>query len=158
MKKIIFLLLTSILLLNLTGCGIGRAEVPEFTAHTGDFTSIAIFARTYYDNKKDECDGKICMSLAKNEEVGYKLIDLTLDNEFSNSPDELSNSLEKVYKSGFRDITVTDGYLIFWEDETHKYGLLCAESPDNAREDYSLRRNQIRKIEGDWYEIDRGGI
>ena len=110
------------------------------------------------DNKKDECDGQICLLLAQSEAGGYELIDLMLDNEFSNYPEGFSASLEKVYKAGFTAVNVTDGYLIFWEDETHKYGLLCTESPDKAREDRSLRRNQIRKIEGDWYEIDRGGI
>ena len=156
-KKIAVLLLTAILLLHLSGCGMERTEVPEFTENQADFAAVAAFAQSYYPQHRKEGRDDLCLILYDSDnDSRYELKDLTNDTEPDGITDELATSIEKIKTAGYSDLQITEDYVAFWESETCKYGLLRTNSPQKAiRQIRSTTYDEmeIREIGSGWYEL-----
>lgn len=157
MKKIVILLLTALLLLNLSGCKMEQTEVPAFTENQADFTTVAAFAQSYFaEHRKDGRDDISLILFDLNNDGSYELKDLTNDTLLDGISDELAASIEKIETSGYSDIKITEDYVAFWESETCKYGLMRTDSPQKAiRQIRSTTYDEmeIREIGSGWYEL-----
>lgn len=161
MKKLTLILLAAVLLLHLSGCGMKRAEVPAFTEHKADFSAVAAYARSYYADHGRGIDHVTLLLCDIDKDGRFELKDLTHDTVSEDLSDELAMAIGNICAAGFTDILVEEDYLIFWEDETGRYGLLLTDAPRAAAYDLlgsSGSTAYIRKITSDWYEFDRRGI
>lgn len=148
MKKVISVFLIIFVLLGFSGCI--NTYNKAFSDNKAQFTEIADFALSYYENSQITEKDHLTMAFSGNELILYAPEkDVKIDHN-------LDNSLNAVEKLGFEFMWVSSDYVIFWKDETKYYGLIYSKSAQKhireiKKEWYDGMKHH--KLDSDWYEI-----
>lgn len=137
MKQVLTLLLVGCLIFSLSGCS--SSDKPEyFDGHKDALNIVKDFAVEYYgDHENDSEDDRLTLSFFEEGTLYWS----SEEYEFIETSDEMRQAVEKLEEIGFWYLWVSEDYVIFWRDETHRYGLLWSEHP----------RRIIKQMKADWY-------
>ena len=116
-----------------------HADAPTyFQEHSSELIAVKDYVLSYAKADTTEHDTERTVFLVR---ADGKLV-LQSKNEELSSGGQLSDALSAVRQCGFDHIWVEGEDVIFWNDETHTYGLLYSDSP----------KQKVRAMEKDWYE------
>lgn len=150
MKKLV----AKILVVVCVGAVIGttivfRSNQPtfkDFEEYNDDFITVRDFILEYYFV----------------ENVAQPLIIDLNDKILSHADEKIENqealltAVNKLNEKDFSYVEVTNGYMIFWDDETGYYGVLWSLNPKSSVKSIvkSSRPNmKSRKLSSEWYEV-----
>ena len=148
---IVFIVIYSLLLGGAVYYALEKPSVThfqDFADYQDDFTAVSNFLRACYVEwgetgrmVVDFSDGKIILN------HGESILD--------SGNEQLTRQVNTIQSKGFSSAWVDEKSIIFWEDETKKYGLLFSESPIKAIYTTKKWYNTMRykKLDRYWYEI-----
>jgi hypothetical protein len=149
MKRLFAIVIAT--LFSLTRCT-AEAQFTDFDHYETDFTAVAGFLNDYYASQR--FNDRITVGFKAGAMCLY--IDPTGGMAQTALPaDNLFNAVTTVEEQGFTYAWVTADYIIFWEDETHYYGILHSQTPQNAISEIRswYKGMEYAKISSEWYEI-----
>ncbi|MCH5191192.1 MAG: hypothetical protein J1F23_03415 [Oscillospiraceae bacterium] len=147
MKRMVLFLTVISMMIGVSGCS--KYENEMLTDNKADFTAVAEFARSYYEEHRIDDSDHIAIDF-----YDGTLRDLTNDTIIEDVSDDIYESVG-IISSEFDFLWVNDTYVIFWEDETKYYGLLWSESTQKAISSVKEWYGEMdyHKLEANWYEI-----
>lgn len=143
MKRVLSALFCLIIVFSFSACTTSKVDFENFTECKEDFETVSKFLRTYY------------IANASNESVVFDFRDGNIAEGGTIVSDEYYDEIVTIVERGFSYAWVEEDYIIFWEDEMKKYGVLFSENPKTAIVSVKkwYKELQSRKLEKNWYEI-----
>ena len=96
---------------------------------------------------------------ARNDVAPYRILlneDILAASDVQpDDPVALLKAVRILSEKGFDYVRIEENYMIFWEDETGYYGVLCSHDPMAAIKDIKKKNPGMKsiKITDEWYEV-----
>lgn len=144
MKRLTALILSLVCVLGMVGCRLNQPDFSDFGEYEADFITVKNFLVDFNAYSNDGSRLQVVIGSRFLSVAGTDISDSAIE-----------DSVKAIYDKGFSFIEVDDDYIVFWEDETHYYGVLWSADPQNAikqkKEDYTNMKS--KKLANEWYEI-----
>ena len=142
-KYVAFFLLLAFIC-GFAGCAFPTGpDFKDFSAYKDDFSLVrdCLLAQDFFQNSTDHIFVNLNSDIAE-------VIDVE-----DETKDALLASVARLRTRGFNYVWAYADHMIFWEDETKKYGVLWAQKPIRVLEYMKEIRRDFKRIDREWYEV-----